>query len=153
LTFSTDASHRIGVQANYGTGRRVNYYPSDDLKPFAVAGRDLSFTLTLRPTSGLKLDEIYLLSTLGGPDGRGEILDSHVLRSRLNYQFTKALSLRAIVDYNIVSPDSQFVAVERGKTLTGDVLLTYLLNPGTAFYIGYTDTRESLTTRPSSYTV
>ncbi|MBI3667750.1 MAG: hypothetical protein HY236_16225 [Acidobacteria bacterium] len=54
----------------------------------------------------------------------------------MNYQFTRALSLRAIVDYNGLLPNPSLVRYERAKGLTGDVLLTYLLNPGTALYIG-----------------
>ncbi len=41
-------------------------------------------------------------------------------------------------------PNPSLVALERTKRLTGDVLLTYVLNPGTALYVGYTDTYENL---------
>jgi hypothetical protein len=57
----------------------------------------------------------------------------------VNYQFTRALSLRAILDYNGDLPNPSLIAQQRTKRITGDVLLTYLLNPGTAFYIGYND--------------
>jgi predicted porin len=79
-----------------------------------------------------------------GVPSHASIFNNHIFRSKLNYQFTRALSLRAIVDYNAVLPNSELVNLERTKRLTGDVLVTYLLNPGTALYVGYTDRFENL---------
>jgi hypothetical protein len=36
------------------------------------------------------------------------------------------------------------VNLERTKRLTADVLVTFLLNPGTALYLGFTDRYENL---------
>jgi len=63
----------------------------------------------------------------------------------LNYQFSRPLSLRWILDYATVLPNVTLVSLEREKRLQGDLLFTYLLNPGTAVYVGYTDRRENLT--------
>jgi hypothetical protein len=52
--------------------------------------------------------------------------------------------LRAIIDYNAVLPNFAFIELERNKQLTTDILMTYMLNPGTAVYIGYTDGYENL---------
>ncbi len=49
-----------------------------------------------------------------------------------------------ILDYNAVLPNTELVNLQRSKRITGDVLLTYLIHPGTALYVGYTDTRENL---------
>jgi hypothetical protein len=57
----------------------------------------------------------------------------------VNYQFTRELSLRAILDYSGVLPNPSLIDLERDKRLTADILLTYLVNPWTAFYVGYTD--------------
>jgi hypothetical protein len=43
-----------------------------------------------------------------------------------------------------VLPNVALVDLERRKDVTADVLFTYLLNPGTALYVGYTDRYESL---------
>jgi hypothetical protein len=66
----------------------------------------------------------------------------------VNYQFTRALSLRGIVDYNAILPNTALVSLERRKHLTADLLLTYLVHPGTAVYIGYTDGYDNLRTDP-----
>jgi hypothetical protein len=49
-----------------------------------------------------------------------------------------------IVDYNAVLPNFSLIALEPTKRLTADFLATYLINPGTALYVGYSDVRENL---------
>jgi hypothetical protein len=75
---------------------------------------------------------------------------NHLVRSRLNYQFTRELSLRMIVDYNAVLENAALVDLTRQKRVTGDLLLTYLIHPGTALYVGYTDRLENLRLFPGA---
>ncbi|MDQ6698831.1 MAG: hypothetical protein M3Z36_01440, partial [Acidobacteriota bacterium] len=100
--------------------------------------------------SRFKLEENYFYTHLVAKGGHPAVFNNHILRSRANYQFTRALSLRAILDYNAVLPNIALVDLERSKRITGDVLLTYLLHPGTALYVGYTDNRENLLLTPGS---
>jgi hypothetical protein len=137
------------------TGTRPNFFPPAGLAPFLANSRDGQLSLTFRPASGLLLDETYIYSHLDGQVNGGPartIFDNHILRSRVNYQFTRELSLRAIVDYNAVLSDPSLVALERTKHLAADVLLTYLVHPGTALYIGYTDGYDSVALRGSGIT-
>src|SRR5262249_4729660 len=110
-----------------------------------------TFTAILRPASRVRLDEIYILSRLDtlpdrtpvlGPTS-SPILINRLLRSRANIQFTRALSLRTIVDYNGLVSDQSLVAEDGYKRLTADVLLTWMLHPGTAVYVGYSDLYEN----------
>lgn len=71
------------------------------------------------------------------------------MRSKLNYQFTRQFSLRAILDYEAVLPNPSLVALEREKRFTTDILATYLVNPGTALYVGYTDRYDNLVVDPT----
>jgi hypothetical protein len=125
----------------------VNYYPGAVLRQsgaaFPADFSDTSLTMSLKPGRRLRLDEIYFYSRLEALDGR-TIFNSHTVRSKANHQFTRALSVRAIVDYNGALPDEDLVALERAKRLTYDVLVAYLLSPGTAVYVGFTDTYENL---------
>ena len=73
-----------------------------------------------------------------------------ILREKLNYQFSRALSLRAMVDYAAVDRDSALSRVTPERRWTMDVLLTYLVNPGTAVYVGYRDGYENLALQPGS---
>src|SRR5262249_15904778 len=72
------------------------------------------------------------------------VFTNHVLRQNLNYQFTRAFSLRAIVDYNTVLPNTTVTAVDPFKRFVGDLLLAWVPYPGTAVYLGYTNRRENL---------
>src|SRR2546430_10055013 len=73
-----------------------------------------------------------------------------ILREKLNYQFSRALSLRTIVDYSAVDRDSTLSRVDLERRWAVDVLLTYLVNPGTALYVGYRDGYENLAILPGT---
>jgi hypothetical protein len=75
---------------------------------------------------------------------RQSVFNNHLFRTKLNYQFNRMLSLRAILDYDATLPNSTLIDLDRTKRLTGDVLLAYVAHPGTAIYLGYTNRRENL---------
>jgi hypothetical protein len=132
----------VGVYA--ATGTRPNYYPPPGVLPTLANFRDAQLSLTFRPASGLRLDETYIYSHLGARTAPQTIFDNHIIRSKVNYQFTRELSLRAILDYNGVLSNPSLVSLDRTKHLAGDILLTYLVHPGTALYVGYTDGYDSV---------
>ena len=140
LSVFTSKVKWMDFSINYATGTRPNFYPGPGLEPFLADFRDIYLSMTFRPISGLLLDETYIYSHLGVRPETGDdstIFDNHIVRSRVNYQFNREFSLRTIFDYNGVLANSTLVALDRTKHISVDVLLTYLLNPGTAFYIGY----------------
>ena len=110
--------------------------------PFLANGGELQTTLTLRPVARLKIDQIYYLTRMW--TAQASVFVNHLTRTRANYQFTRALSLRMIVDYNAVLENASLIDLTRQKRITGDALVTYLIHPGTAFYVGYTDRLENL---------
>src|SRR5260221_7296890 len=124
----------MSVSGAYSSGTRPNFFPAPGVAPSLADFIDASLGLTFRPLSRLLLDETYLYSRLSQPSA--SIFDNHIVRSRVNYQFTRALSLRGILDYNAILPNGALVGLERRKHLTADMLLTYLVHPGTAVYIG-----------------
>lgn len=132
----------------YSAGTRPNFFPPPGVAPSLADFTDANVYFTLRPSSRLRVDETYIYSRLSQPSAT--IFDNHILRTKLNYQFSRALSLRGIVDYNAILPNESLVALERRKHITADVLLTYLLHPGTALYIGYTDGYDNLRLDPST---
>ena len=153
VTFSSQYLGWMGVGVSYAHGTRPNYSPAGDLSPFLGAFTDSSLSLTFRPTSALLVDETYLYSLLDTRDnspGTGKIFSNHIVRSRVNYQFTREWSLRAIVDYNTLTPNASLVALDRSRHVVSDLLLTWLLHPGTALYIGYTDGYDNFRLDPLS---
>ena len=147
---------RATIDLNFNKGTRTNYDPPGGLAAFRGNGSEFSTTLTFRPTARVKLDEIYFLTRLytRADSFAGlatppvttptPVFVNHLLRSRLNYQFTRELSLRLIFDYNATLQNPGLIDLERQKRFTGDFLLTYLIHPGTALYLGYTDQLENL---------
>ncbi|MCW5979992.1 MAG: carbohydrate binding family 9 domain-containing protein [Bryobacteraceae bacterium] len=153
--FGTEWFKWLAVQGTFSHGGAINYYPAAGHAPFLGNFRDVSLDVTLRPTARLRLDERYIHSRLAtrghfpaAPAG-APIFNNHIVRSKANYQFTRELSLRAIVDYNAVLPNASLVSLERAKRIGYDLLLTYLLHPGTAVYAGYTDIYENLLFNPA----
>jgi hypothetical protein len=128
------------------TGVGVNFFPAHGL-PFSANAFNAQAGLMLRPSSRFSLVQLYLYDRLATrkdhlPDGDSKtavLFNNHILRSKINYQFNRALSVRAIVDYNAVLPNERLVALRRDKRFTADFLMTYLVNPGTALHVGYTD--------------
>ncbi|MCA1558233.1 MAG: DUF5916 domain-containing protein, partial [Acidobacteria bacterium] len=158
IFFYTQWLDWLGLSASYNMGTGVNYFPAGGLEPFRTRSNAGSFGLTLRPSSRLRFDQTYIYSRLGQSTdpfilesfGPASVFNNHILRSKINYQFTREFSLRAILDYNAILPNTSLVSLERDKNLTADLLLTYLVNPGTALYVGYTDGYQNIILAPSS---
>ena len=151
INFSTSYLRWMDFAIAFSNGTRPNFFPAEGLAPFLADYRDATLSLTFRPTSGLLLDETYLYSHLAAAAGSGQtgaIFDNHIVRSRVNYQFTRQLSVRGILDYNGVLSNPSLVALDRTKHLTADILLTYLVNPGTALYVGVTDGFDNIALDP-----
>jgi hypothetical protein len=145
IDFSTEWLRWLALSANVGTGKRINYYPAFGLKPFMANSFENSFGFTLKPSSRLNINETYLYSRLmARQKTESSIFNNHIFRSKINYQFSREFSLRAIIDYNAVLPNTTLVSLERTKRLGLDFLFTYLLHPGTAVYAGYTDNYENM---------
>jgi len=142
VNYSTSRVKWLDFSVYLAAGARPNFYPGPGQLPFLADFRDASAQATFRPSSGLLLDETYIYSHLATRPETGlnaTIFDNHIMRSRVNYQVSRELSFRAILDYNGVLANPLLVDLQRTKHLTADLLMTYLVNPGTALYIGYTD--------------
>jgi uncharacterized protein DUF5916 len=149
---STQPWRMLSLNSSFVQGTNINYFPAQGLLPFLANSTDASVGFTFRPASRLRLEETYLYDRLGtlsnsrsaGVPSSTAIFNNNLLRTKVSYQFTRAFSLRAIVDVNLVLANSQLVNLDQTKRVTTDILFTYLLHPGTAIYVGYNDTRENL---------
>ena len=142
----------LEVSMDLGWGSSVNYYPSPGSPPSLANGTSGNFSFSFRPSPRFRYGQTYIYTRLGARFSSvgliaaqaSAIFNNHILRTKLNYQFTRPLSVRAIVDYNAVLPNPSLIALARTKRITADVLISYLLNPGTALYLGFTDGYENL---------
>ena len=140
----------IGLWAFYQQGAAVNYSPGNGQAPFLSNAQTAMFLTTLRPTPRIRSEHMYIYSrlvALPSSGRKGTIFNNHIVRWKTNFQLSRALSVRTIIDYYALLPNASLFATPRYKTLAGDVLLTYLLNPGTAIYVGY-NTRYQDTADP-----
>ena len=151
FALSTSWFKWLDLNAKYAQGTLPNYYPAAGLDPFSADTNSASAIVTFHPETHLRLDEIYYYTRLAAtdpdqaaPSEKGVIFTNHLVRSRINYQFTPAYSINAILDYNALLPNSAMVASEPAKQADTTLLFTYLPHPGTALYIGYADTFQNV---------
>jgi hypothetical protein len=143
LYMSSEKSKRLSLGGSFGAGTLVNYYPAGGNAPSSADARNGLLNFTWRPSMRLKLEGSYIYNRLGS--AHAVMYNNHVMRTRVNYQFSPRLSLRMIADYNAVLSDPSKIDLDRAKKVSTDVLATYMLNPWTAFYLGYGDAHENLT--------
>ena len=124
--------------------------------------------LTLRPVQPLKIENTYLFERLRATNatyllaqttapglGRG-IFSNHIVRSKWNWQFTPQLSLRMIFQYNSVLANTPgntvypYTYLPTDRQFNADFLLTYLVHPGTAIYLGYNSDLQNLNVGPGT---
>jgi Domain of unknown function (DUF5916) len=171
VLFNTQPYKWISFSTRYTQGTGENYYPALTLvpfQPFLASTRRVNFGFTLRPSSRFRLDETLIYYRLGTLDGfvppgfsAGQsVFNNYLNRTKLNYQFTKELSLRLILDYNATIANAGLLDLQTNlgsydggpiaptKQFTTDILLTYLLHPGTAVYLGYNNGYSDLNLRP-----
>jgi len=160
----------ISFTARYTQGIGENFFPAPGLLPFLANTRRVNFGFTLRPSARFRLDETLIYSRLGtraGSTPQGfapghNVFNNYLNRAKLNYQFTKELSLRLILDYNATIANAGLVDLQTNlgsfdggpivptKQFTTDVLFTYLLHPGTAVYLGYNNGYTDLMLHPGA---
>jgi len=143
LNVYTRRSRWWSAGLSYEWGQQINFAPPDGSMPFLGVGNELSLRMTVRPTMRLAVEHILLENRFLTIDQGRNIFNNNIFRSRWNYQFTPRLSLRVIGQYANVLPSPALSSLEYAKEVTGDVLLTYWLHPGTALYVGYSNMLEN----------
>jgi hypothetical protein len=72
---------------------------------------------------------------------------NHIFRSKWNWQFTRELSARAIFQYTGVLSNPLISSLSPTRNFNTDFLVTYLVHPGTAIYLGYNSNLQNLDRR------
>jgi hypothetical protein len=162
--FQTGYFRKATVGATYSWGDGANFVPAANALPQFLLSRSdsASVSLSFRPLTPLKIENTYLFSRLRATDstymetaaqipgiGKG-IFNDHIVQSKWNWQFTPQLSLRLIMQYysllantpgNTVYP---YTYLPTEKEFSSYFLLTYLVHPGTAIYVGYNSDLQNL---------
>jgi hypothetical protein len=143
LGFNTSYFKTGTIQLSYGQNEGINFEPVEGVLPFSADETSFNIETRLRPLRRLQMRNLYLYTQLKSKEGP-VIFDDHIVSIRTNYQFTKALSLRLIVQYEATIVNSDLTSLEDRRNLNGDVLVTYMVNPWTALYVGYNGNRQNL---------
>ena len=138
-------------------------------RPFVAREDNAQASLTLRPIKPLKIENTYLFERLRTtenaysflqsqfPGAGRSIFNDHILRSKWNWQFTPQLSARVILQYNSLlagtpGVGSPYTWLPTSKEFNADFLITYLVHPGTAVYVGYNSDLQNLDVVPKTPT-
>jgi hypothetical protein len=138
-------------------------------QPFLAREDTAQGTLSIRPIKPLKIENTYLferLRTTGAtynflqmqyPGAGHSIFNDHIIRSKWNWQFTPQLSVRVILQYNALlagtpGVGSPYTYLPTEKEFNADFLVTYLVHPGTAIYVGYNSDLQNLGIVPATPT-
>jgi len=118
-------------------GDTINYDPEDAFLGWSITyGVGLNF----KPSKRLQLGLDFSKSTFWRTHGGEQVWDYNVIHSRSSYQISKSLSVRAILDYNLYY-----------EQVFGSFLVSWVLRPGTVFFVGYDSNYERGLLAPARY--
>jgi len=106
----------------FQTGDEINY---DDEDAFLGYSNTYGISLTFKPSKRIQLGTDFSKQTFWRSAGGEQLWDYNLVREKVTYQFSKTLSVRAIVDYNFFD-----------KEAFGSLLASWVLRPGTVFFLG-----------------
>ncbi len=135
---------QISVNLVYTYGGNPNYNPVAGQPPSLLHENFLQALLTLQPVGNFTIDNTYLLDRNFAAATGVFTFENQTLRTKLNYQFTRALSARVIVEYDSLLVNPAETSLVRTKELQTQALLTWLPHPGTAVYLGYNNDLQNL---------
>jgi hypothetical protein len=144
--FAVNSSYirQATVQAEYFRYPGINFAPPAGREPFLTDRSNLNLTLTLRPLRPLRVDNTYIFSrAIDRPTG-ANIFNNHIMRTKFNWQFSRELSLRTILQYNTVLANPSLTSLQTTKNFNTDFLIAWQLTPGTALYVGYNSNLQNL---------
>jgi uncharacterized protein DUF5916 len=118
-------------------GTAVNISPTIGTQPEGARQTSGNVNVSVRPTTRLRLDGTYLFLQLDTLDSATRIVATHTIRTTASWQFTTALSMRSILQYDGVAAAPLRTSLPTTKRFNVDALMTCLVHPGTALYVGY----------------
>jgi len=137
VMFSSQIFRQALFSGEYVWGERVNLDPVVGVEPELVNRHSGNIKMTLNPLTRLQIDNSYLFFRLNHKTNGSSVFNNHILRSKWNLQLTRELSVRLILQYDALLANQTNTSLETTKNFNADFLVTYLLHPGTALYVGY----------------
>jgi hypothetical protein len=145
FNFGLQAFH--GGNVNYNPPYVQPVIPGQPLvsqAPFLLDQDMVNFKFSIQPMRQLTTDNLYLLDRDHNAHGNAFVYENQVFRTKINYQFTRDISARVIVEYDSILANPAQTSLQRTKQIQTGALLTWLPHPGTALYIGYNNDIQNL---------
>jgi hypothetical protein len=144
LYFESAPTTQVAFKADYSQGAQINIVPPTGLLPLLSNMNTATVSLTVRPEHHLSIVNTYLFDRLRDRTTGASVFNNHILRSTWVWQFNRKLSFRVIPQYTTVLANPVYTSLKTTKNLNADFLVTYLLNPFTALYVGYNGNMDNL---------
>ena len=132
----------LAFSGEFSVGTAVNLTPAAGRLPALGDARSATVTASVRPVPALTLDTTYIWNQLADRVSAATAFSDRIVRTRVNYQITNRLSARAIVRHELLSSDDRLSSLSGHRDGNLDVLVTYLVQPGTALYAGFNVDRQ-----------
>jgi hypothetical protein len=142
VTFASAPLPGLAFSGEYSSGTAINLTPAQGKRPMLTGSQTAALTVSVRPTPAFTIDTTYLSTALSDRRSDGAVFSDRIVRSRWNYQLTRRLSARAIARYENLSVQPGRSSLSARRDFNVDLLLTYLVHPGTALYVGGTTDRR-----------
>ena len=116
----------FSINANFDGGDQIFF---DEENPFLGRERGSDLSLSVRPVSSLQSRVSLNTSRFTDPTSNdAEVFDVKIVRAQTTYQISNPLVIRNITEYDTFDKQFDF-----------NLLVTYRVNGGTVFYVGYDD--------------
>jgi hypothetical protein len=141
----------LALTASYARGTNVNHDPPRRTAPFVANTQETDVSVSVRPTSQFELKQSATYAWMRYADfseAMGQLIrpvfSNWILTTKLKYQVSRELSFRAIANYDAVVPNPLLSREDESRMVQWDLLGTYLVNPWTALYMGYSERFENV---------
>jgi Domain of unknown function (DUF5916) len=150
IYFGSQYIQPFTFKATYEWGTDVNFVPPAGQAPMLANLTHGEVTMTIRPLTKLEVDNTYILERLTSREGVASIFNNHIIRSKWNWQFSPRLGIRTIFQYNTILPNQGQTSLQPTKQFNSDFLVSYIVNPWTALYVGYNSDQQNINLIPTS---
>ena len=136
MSYANNTLNSLEFDVSYRSGTTLNIVPQLGSLPYIADFSRIDLIMLWRPIDRLRNDNTYLYTELESRSRSTSIFSNEIIRSSWNYQFTKEWSLRFIAQY-VETDAGPATRLKDDKNLNFDLLLRYVINPWSAFYLGY----------------
>ncbi|NKB32894.1 MAG: hypothetical protein GKR91_07330 [Pseudomonadales bacterium] len=141
VNFENNTLDTVEFEASYRNGTTLNLVPPIGQLPNVADTNRYDVSFLWRPIDRLRINNTYFYTELE-TSGGSKVFSNEIIRSNWNYQFSKELSLRFITQYDKTEAGPA-TRLEDDENLNFDLLLRYVINPWSAFYVGYNSNQSN----------